>query len=391
MPRLPALRRLSFTSTICLVVALSTALTVASVASAGSGPRKTSKRASGKRCATSAAVPRAKRDRHLSAKAAKARARAQRRAAKRRAAACRRAKRLPGQSRTTPITPSAAAAPAPPSAAASPSRHVAPVAAVTATTQVAAPSAATVVPPATQWSPNYDLGLTSWQAVQQPAGTQRLTTTTAPGLAGARYRPSGNVMRAELRAGDLTNTGGYIASRAEVYARAARPLPAPAEAWPDPVGSERWYAFDLFVPVDYPAATDTKWTTITQWKGHYGGSPPLALEIKRSNLRLGGTRGYTVAAGDLGPIEKGQWTRLVVGMKLSPDPATGWVEVYRDGLPKVARTSLSTMDMTSTGPDPLYLKQGLYRSTQWTATQVLYFSPVKIYAGGAGLDPALLG
>jgi hypothetical protein len=248
--------------------------------------------------------------------------------------------------------------------------------------------------PTPLFMPDYSQGLTSWIGVQQPAGSQRLTTTSAPGESTDPYRPQGNAMRAELRSGDLTNTGGYVAPRAEVFGRypTKMALSTAPTLWPDPVNSIRWYAFDLYVPSDFPTATDTKWLTLTQWKGLVGGSPPVALEIKRSNLRVGGTRGGLLPlGGDLGPLSKGRWTRLVVGMKLSPDPAQGWIEVYRDGVQKYARTSLSTMDLINGQPDPIYLKQGIYRTTAWTVTQVLYFSPVKVYAGDAVVDGASLG
>jgi hypothetical protein len=248
--------------------------------------------------------------------------------------------------------------------------------------------------PAPLFAPDYSQGLTSWIGVQQPAGTSRLTTATAPGASTDPYRPQVKVMRAELRAGDLTNTGGYVAPRAEVFGRypTKTAFSTAPTLWPDPVGSVRWFAFDLYVPADFPTATDTKWFTLTQWKGLEGGSPPVAIEIKRSNLRVGGARGGLLPmGGDLGPLCKGCWTRLVVGLKFSPDPGTGWIEVYRDGVQKYARTPLATMDEIDGAPDPTYLKQGIYRSTAWSVTQVLYFSPVKVYAGESVVTPASLG
>jgi hypothetical protein len=254
------------------------------------------------------------------------------------------------------------------------------------------PAAAEVAPPPPAIEPepppsstepifetDYEHGLAGWQAIQQPAGPPRITTAAAPGVADDPRRPAVRVMRVELRPGDLTDTGGQLAPRAEVYARAARPLLTPAEEWPDPPGSERWYVFDLFVPAEFPTATDSTWLTLTQWKGHHVGRPPFTLEVKRQNLRIGGKRAGALPSQDLGPLAKGRWTSLVVGMKLSPDPATGWIEVHRDGELRLPRTPLATLQTWWGRTDPVYFKQGLYRSAKWNVTQVLYFSPVRIY------------
>jgi hypothetical protein len=120
---------------------------------------------------------------------------------------------------------------------------------------------------------------------------------------------------------------------------------------------------------------------ITQWKGLNGGSPPIALEIKRSGFRLGGARTNALLIprdGYLGPLNKGTWSRFTVGMSLSTDPKAGWVEVWRDGALAFPRTSVATMDLINGKPDPVYLKQGIYRGTNWTATHVLYFGPVAV-------------
>lgn len=223
-----------------------------------------------------------------------------------------------------------------------------------------------------------------WQSEQRPsvAGVEqadRIQQVAAPGPTAGR--PAGPVMRFELRPGDVQDSSGYLSSRSEVYGRHAQPRSTPAEQWSDPVGSVRWYGFSVFVPADFPTATDTKWVTITQWKGLKGGSPPIALEIKRDQLRLGGARtnaGLVPGDGLLGQLSKGAWTELVVGLSLSPDPAAGWVEVWRDDALVLPRTAVATMDRIDGQVDPVYLKQGLYRSSSWTDTHVIYFGPVTV-------------
>ena len=44
------------------------------------------------------------------------------------------------------------------------------------------------------------------------------------------------------------------------------------------------------------------------------------------------------------------------------------------------RTSVATMDVVNGAADPIYLKQGIYRSKVWACTHVLYFSPTRVTA-----------
>jgi hypothetical protein len=199
----------------------------------------------------------------------------------------------------------------------------------------------------------------------------------APGSKSDEARPAGGALRAELHRGDVTRTGDYKASRAEVFGRIASRGTDP-KRWPDPVGSTRWYAFSLYLPKGFCTGPDTRWLTITQWKGLNGGSPPVALEVAGGRLELGGKHIHR----PLGALPIGRWTRLVVGMHLSPDAKEGWVEVIRDGRTVVNRTSSATMDSyVKNGEklvDPIYLKQGIYRSSAWRCKQAIYFGPPSI-------------
>jgi hypothetical protein len=230
------------------------------------------------------------------------------------------------------------------------------------------------------WRTGYDPPPDPWQGEEVPA-PGRLQRVAAPGP--ATGRPASQVLRFELRPGDVwTDTDGYRANRCEVYGRAGQPWSTPGNQWPDPAGSERWYGFRLFVPADFATVTTADpWLVFTQWKGLRGGSPPIALEVKRSGLRLGGTRtntGKIPGDGALGTIVKGAWTQLAVGLSLSPDPAVGWVEVWRDGAQALPRTAVATMDLVNGQPDPVYLKQGIYRDPAWTVPHVLYFGPTAV-------------
>jgi len=251
-------------------------------------------------------------------------------------------------------------------------------------------------------------GTTGWKVEQEPqiggvgaVQTTRVQVVTGDAVPGTGPARPGGALRAELlpyetktgaRDGDVTITSGYAANRAEVYGRyPANAATTPASSWPDPAGSVRWYTWSFMVPADFQFATDTKWTDITQWKGFAGGTPPIAIEIKRDNLRVGGARtnaGLIPADGLIGKVIPGEWTTLTVGLSFSPDPSLGWVDVYRDGVEVLPQTSVATMDTVTSAqgvvsPDPTYLKQGIYRATNWKTDAVMYFGPITVTPGDA--------
>jgi hypothetical protein len=214
----------------------------------------------------------------------------------------------------------------------------------------------------------------------------RLRFGPAPGAADNPFRPTGNVARFELEPyyingqpdGDVTNTGGYLANRVEVYDRIATRA-TPAADWPDPVGSTRWYSFSIYIPPDFPEGTPTQWFDFVQWKGLNTGSPPVAMEIRGSQFVLGGKN----SDQHLGSIDPGQWTHFVIGLHFSDRPTTGWATAYRDNTRVVNHVPTQTMnDYTAssgaTEVDPNYLKMGIYRSVTWTVTQVIYLSRMTI-------------
>lgn len=230
------------------------------------------------------------------------------------------------------------------------------------------------------WSVDYG-ALPGWQAVEQPTTGRLAIVSQVPGYA-SRWKPTGNVLRAELRPGEVfVETSGYRAPRAEVYARHAVPGSTPPAQWPDPPGSVRWYDWALLIPAGFVFTPDADpWFVATQFKGHLGGGPPVNIEIKRQNLRLGGTRtnaGLIPGDGNLGAIRPGSWTRLTVGIRYATDQS-GWVQVYRDGLEVLPRTPVATLDVVNGQPDPCYLKQGIYRDDAWTVPHTLYYGPVTV-------------
>jgi hypothetical protein len=222
-----------------------------------------------------------------------------------------------------------------------------------------------------------DLG---WTSIQAPEPDNvRVLGPRAP--IGGSGRPEGPLLRVQLAPGEYWGTGDGQTSRAEVYGRNASPWSTSPEKWPDPPGSERWYSFSIYLPPDFPTSDDSAaWLDLTQWKGRDGGSPPVAVEVSGDRLRLGGERaneGLVPDNGDIGPLPLGAWTTLVVGIRFSTGE-DGWVQVFRDGVEVVPRTAMATMDLVDGAVDPVYLKQGIYRSTSWTSTHTAFFSRVVV-------------
>jgi hypothetical protein len=218
-----------------------------------------------------------------------------------------------------------------------------------------------------------------WTSTQAPSDDSVQVLRSAHRLSGSS-RPSGPVMRVELGKDEQYVENGESSARAEVYGRNASPWSTPIAEWPDPPGSRRWYRFSLYLPRHFATSDDSDdWLVLTQWKGRDGGSPPVSIEVAGDRLRLGGERsneGDVPDEGDLGPLPLGRWTTLTVGLGLSPK--NGWLEVHRDGDVVIPRQRLATMDVVDRDVDPVYLKQGIYRSEGWHTAQTAYFSPVRV-------------
>lgn len=204
-----------------------------------------------------------------------------------------------------------------------------------------------------------------------------------PGYAAATSTVTGDTFT--VPCGDVSDSNNtYATSRAEVFHDLKIPTYTDPALWANPVGSIRWFQWAMFVPSDFvPAPDGDNWLVVMQVKGLYGGGPPLAVEVNRGNWRIGGTRGNAGAfptSGFLDPIIKDTWTDFILGMKLSPDPAVGWVELWINRAASLPRTTVATMDYQVDGvtADPVYIKTGIYRNPLWACTHVLHFGPLTV-------------
>ncbi|MBO9531410.1 MAG: polysaccharide lyase [Solirubrobacteraceae bacterium] len=246
----------------------------------------------------------------------------------------------------------------------------------------ASPASATLL-----FSPNYATnGLGSWSGIHQPAAGGRISLVSdIAGLAGP-------VLKAEVRPGDKTYTGSYVAERAEVMGRTPNGGMNSGNPWPDPAGSTRWYRLRLSLPSGFETPSDSRWVEMTQWKGRDGSVPPIGLLAQKGRFVLKVKRSDDLAVADLGPVSTGTWVTIVIGIKWSAG-SDGWVEAYRDGRTYIPRTSAPTMETINGATDPIYLKQGVYRGSGWKSTHIAYFSDTLIGTTRADVDssaPALV-
>lgn len=158
-------------------------------------------------------------------------------------------------------------------------------------------------------------------------------------------------------------------------------------------GDDLWFGFSTMLASDFP--TDADWQVITQWKARADGSPPLSLNVKDGKYVLAGGAGHPDEERpferDLAPAEPGKWADWLVHIKFSADPAEGFVEIWHDGQPALARFSPETGTMYPAekgGEDPeSYLKTGYYRDGKIGRPGVLYFDGWRVGGTREAVSP----
>ncbi|WP_375770586.1 polysaccharide lyase [Archangium gephyra] len=194
----------------------------------------------------------------------------------------------------------------------------------------------TLATASTNWRGDFETGnLSQWDR-EQSVSSSRLQVVSSPVREG-RY-----ALKTIVRQGDdPINASG---NRNEL-------LYLDREA----AGSEFFYKWSTLFPSSFPRSP--KWQIFTQW--HHdgsGGSPPLEFYVVDDQLRLrvGGSSGKIVWTA---PLKREQWNDFVLHVKWSPDPKTGFVELYHNG-----KVVLPLMKVATQYSGQLnYLKMGLYR------------------------------
>jgi hypothetical protein len=180
---------------------------------------------------------------------------------------------------------------------------------------------------------------------------------------GSAARQGQYAARFEVRPGDVPSFGG--GERAEVQSNAAGALVHE--------GDERWYQWSVQYPADMPDVVG-RYFIIMQWHSA-AGSPPLAIDLSRGTVDIGGDGVLTAPRRTIGPIRRGEWVDYVLHVKFSRKADAGFVEAWENGQQTVPRTARATMVDREN-----YLKQGIYRPSQSTTVVSLTLDGLRVTA-----------
>lgn len=189
-------------------------------------------------------------------------------------------------------------------------------------------------------------------------GNANMMITEAPDVRQGRY-----AARFTVRPGDVPNFGG--GERSEVQSNAPGALVRE--------GDERWYEWSVQYPQDMPDVRG-RFFIILQWHSS-SGSPPLAIDLSKGTVDIGGDGVRSAPRRTIGPIRRGEWVDYVLRVKFSKNKDTGFVEAWENGQQTVQRTPRATM---VDGEN--YLKQGIYRSTSSSGTVNLTMDGLRVTA-----------
>jgi hypothetical protein len=197
--------------------------------------------------------------------------------------------------------------------------------------------------------------------------------------------------RFEIRDGD--DPGGF-GERCEV----GQSNP-PRDGFPEfQEGDERWMAWQVLLPEDYPVDTPD-WNVITQWKQRGGlGTPVLSMEVRDGQFTLlraespDGSTEDTLTMGSW-PAEQGRWVRFTIHVRFSPDESDGFVELFGDldgrGMkPLLEREATYTMKRDDGEVVPSHVRMGIYRDKDIEGTAHLYLDGVNVATTRAAAESA---
>lgn len=210
-------------------------------------------------------------------------------------------------------------------------------------------------PSSPTWLGDFESGDLSQWARADLADPDRARVVAEP------RREGSYAARFEVRRGDTASNG----NRAEVYTDGDQVFRE---------GEEWWFRWSTMFADDFPAPDD--WALFAQWKQSGTGSPPLAMAVRDEAvfLQSGPNDGHAAwFRGPPLPLERGSWHDWIVRVKFSVSRNTGFVEMWHNGEPYLARRPMRTL---YTGRS--YLKLGLYRSPAIEDTGVLWHDGMRI-------------
>jgi hypothetical protein len=158
-------------------------------------------------------------------------------------------------------------------------------------------------------------------------------------------------------------------------------------------GEDLWFAFSTYLGPDFPTYY-SDFQTIVQFKQNFDGSPPLEMDVKEGEFRIEGGYGHPggpqLFSRSVGPAETGRWIDWIMHVEFSPDPAVGYVEVWRDGqlvLPKFAPPGGTMYVNPADGSASSTVKTGYYRYRSIDSVGRIYFDDWRIGTSKAVVLP----
>lgn len=153
-------------------------------------------------------------------------------------------------------------------------------------------------------------------------------------------------------------------------------------------GDDLWFAFSTYLVEGFPTYY-SEFQTITQFKQNFDGSPPLELVVEEGEFRVEGGYGHPdgpqVFSTPVGHADPGRWNDWILHVKFSPDPAVGFVEVWRDGqlvLPRFAPETGTMYTNPVDGSARSSVKAGYYRDRVIDSVGRIVFDDWRIGTSG---------
>lgn len=164
-------------------------------------------------------------------------------------------------------------------------------------------------------------------------------------------------------------------------------------------GDEAWHGFALYLPNDWPTLPTAGWVTFASIYGPpFNDAGPLRFTIEAGDGKLGWRRDadYSNDTPWSMSLLRGQWVDLAMHVKMSTNPAIGFVEIWRNigdgwqqqrlGAGNVTRLSMSTLGSANNGGDN-NARINLYRKVGMFTSMTCYFSGHRVDTSLAAVDP----
>ncbi len=142
-------------------------------------------------------------------------------------------------------------------------------------------------------------------------------------------------------------------------------------------GSELFFSFRLYIPADYPKVGKPQAIAFWRARGITPHVDPVELRIKNDrefSLHVSGAETEIWS----GPYRRGVWSEIVVQARFDVSPAQGFVALWIDRKPVLARTPASTLaPPTGGGETGSGWNLGIFPQSKDLPTYVLYMDDVQ--------------